>query len=97
MSLYLVEHKHSPENCPTRNPEFVKQLAGHMTPENAQKHGIKMLGDWVNDDQHRVVLVFDSDTREKVVDFVRPFEAVGSVAVSEGTTCEDLAKKCLAG
>jgi hypothetical protein len=97
MALYLVQHTHSAEKCPTKNPEMVKQLSAHVTDANAQKFGVKIRADWVNDDEHTVVLVLESDSKDKVEKFAQPFGMVGSVTVKEGATCADVARQCLGG
>ncbi|HUU14261.1 MAG TPA: hypothetical protein VM182_11215 [Terriglobia bacterium] len=51
MPQYLVQHTHTAETCPTKNPEMVRQLASHVTQANAAKYGVKILADWVNEPQ----------------------------------------------
>jgi CheY-like chemotaxis protein len=37
MPLFLVEHTHPPESCPTKNLEMVRQLASHVTQATAER------------------------------------------------------------
>jgi hypothetical protein len=95
MGLYLVEHTHTAENCPTKNPAMVRQLSNHVTPANAQKYGVKILADWVNDIEHRVVLVLETDSEDKAAKFARVFQMVGTLKIALGITCAEVAEACL--
>ena len=95
MPLFLIEHHHTTETCPTKNPDMVRALRGHVTAENAKKMGVTLLADWVNEPEHTVVLVVETDTPEKAESFASPFKMVGSVSVKMGETCEQVARACL--
>ncbi len=95
MALFLIEHHHTAETCPTHNPDMVRALRAHVTEENAQKMGVNLLADWANDDEHKVVLVVDSPTLRQADEFAAPFRMVGTVEIQIGGTCEDVAKACL--
>jgi hypothetical protein len=95
MPLFLVEHHHTAETCPTRNPDMVRALRAHVTSANAARQGVKLLADWVNEPEHTVLLVLDTDSLEKADAFAAPFRQVGSVSVKVGETCEQVAKACL--
>ena len=95
MPLYLVQHTHTSETCPTRNPDMVRALRSHVTEENAIKQVVRLLADWVNEPEHTVVLVLESDTEEKAAAFAAPFKQIGKVTVTAGQTCEEVARTCL--
>ena len=95
MPLFLIEHHHVEAKCPTKSPEFVKKLSAHVGDENTRRMGIKLLGDWVNDDDHHAVFIIEASDQSKAAEFSQPFGMIGSVTIREGTTCEELAKKCL--
>ena len=95
MPLFLIEHRHTAETCPTQSPDLVRALRAHVTPENAEKHGLKLLADWVNEPDHHVVIVVDSPTQSAAEGFGAPFKMAGSVEVTLGLTCEQVAKECL--
>jgi hypothetical protein len=97
MPQYLIQHTHTAETCPTKNPEMVRQLASHMTPANAAKYGVKILADWVNEPQHTVILVLEAASAENAAKFALPFLNAGSVTITAGVTCEEAAKTCLGG
>ncbi|MBI1885927.1 MAG: hypothetical protein HYS09_06405 [Chloroflexi bacterium] len=97
MPLYLVQHTHPADTCPTKNPEMVRQLANHVNQATADKYGVKILADWVNEPEHTVILVLEADTPDKATNFVLPFLNVGSITVRAGQTCEQVARDCLGG
>jgi uncharacterized protein with GYD domain len=95
MGLYLIEHSHSADACPTRNPEMVRQLRAHVAPENAERLGVSILGDWVSEPEHTVVFIVESDSEENIRNFAAPFQQMGQVKTRLGLTCEETAKACL--
>lgn len=95
MPLFLIEHNHTSEACPTRNPDMVRALRAHVTAENARSLGVTLLADWANEPDHHVVFVVDSETLEAAERFASPFVNVSSVKVTQGLTCEQVAKECL--
>ena len=95
MPLYFVEHRHTAETCPTKNPDMVRALAGHVTNENAAKFGVKIMADFVREVDHTVILVLEADSADKVAAFATPFVGVGPVTIKQGETCEQVAKACL--
>jgi len=97
MPLYLVQHTHTSETCPTKNLEMVRQLASHVTQANADKYGVKILADWVYELEHTVILVLEADSPEKATSFALPFLNVGPITVRAGQTCEQVARACLGG
>src|SRR5687767_11858887 len=95
MALFLIEHHHTAESCPTRNPDMVRALRDHVRPENAERHGLTLLADWANEPEHHVVFVVEGATQEAAEQFAAPFAGVGSVKVTMGLTCEQVARECL--
>ena len=90
MSLYLVEHKHTAETCPTKNRDMMLMLGQHVTQETADKFGIKIQTDVVHPGEHRMMLVLEADSRQPVDEYLQPFTMVGTVDVKEVTTCEQV-------
>ena len=90
MPLYFVEHKHTAETCPTLQPEMMAMLGKHVTQENADTFGIKILADVVHPGEHKMNMVLAADTQERVDKFVQPFGMVGSVDVKQVSTCEQV-------
>ena len=95
MALFLIEHRHTPQTCPTLNPDMVRALRSHVTPENALQMGVTLVADWANEPDHHVVFVVETDAQAKAERFAAPFSQVGSVEVTLGLTCEQVARECL--
>ncbi|HLF70863.1 MAG TPA: DUF3303 family protein [Dehalococcoidia bacterium] len=95
MPLFLIEHHHTAETCPRQNPDMVRALRSHVSDENAERMGLKLLSDWVNELNHEVFIVVDTDSFAKAESFAAPFGMNGSVEVKLGQTCEEVAKECL--
>jgi len=93
--LFLIEHRHTEQTCPTHNPDMVRALRDHVTPEHAESMGVKLRADWANEPDHHVVFVVDTDTQAKAEGFAAPFRQAGSVEVTMGLTCEQVASQCL--
>ncbi len=95
MPMFMVEHTHPAETCPAKNPEMVRQLSSHVTQENADKFGVKILADFVREVDHTMVLVLEADSPDKVTNFALPFLHAGPITVKEGETCGQVARACL--
>ncbi|MBI4444072.1 MAG: hypothetical protein HY649_11955 [Acidobacteria bacterium] len=95
MPLFLVQHTHTAEKCPRNNPETLRQIAAHFTANNAGKHGVKLLADWVNPPAHTAILVLETDVAEKAVSFALPLLEVGSLTIQVGATWDEVARKHL--
>lgn len=88
MSLYFVRHQHNAETCPARDPEAGQMLLAHLSPLNARKFGVNILGDAVLDGQHTFVLIAEADDPAKIENFMQPFKQAGSVEVVPASHCE---------
>jgi len=88
MPVYFVEHKHTPETCPTQQPEMMKMLGQHVSQENASKFGITIKSDIVHPGEHRMNMVLVAASQAPIDDFMKPFSMVGSVEVKEVSTCD---------
>ncbi len=97
MLQHPIQHTHTAETCPTKNPGMVRQLASHVTLANAAEYGVRILAGWVNEPQHTAILVLEAEIPENAARFVLPFLNVGSVTITAGATCEETAKTCLGG
>ncbi len=95
MALYVVHHTHRAETCPTKNPDIMRQLSEHVTQANADRYGVTIVADWVNEPEHTVILVLEADSADQVNDFAQPFANVGPITVKVGSTWEEVAQECL--
>ena len=90
MGLYFVEHSHTAEACPTQNRDMMLMLGKHVTQETADGFGIRIHADIVHPGEHRMNMVLEAPDEAKVREYVKPFGMVGTVAVKEVTTCEQV-------
>lgn len=90
MPLYFVEHRHTAETCPTRQPDMMRMLGSHVTQPSADKFGVKIIADVVHPGEHWMNMVLEASQKKNVEEFVQPFGQIGTVAVKEVTTCEQV-------
>lgn len=90
MALFLVEHQHSAETCPTKNRDMMLMLGKHVTQMTADQFGIKIQADVVHPGEHRLLMVLEADAQATVDEYVKPFGMVGTVAVKLMKTCEEV-------
>jgi hypothetical protein len=93
MSLYFVQHKHSAETCPAKDPTAGNMLLTHIDPRNARTFGVNILSDAVLDGQHTFVLIVDAESRAKVESFMQPFQMAGPVEITPASTCETVVER----
>lgn len=93
MSLFMVEHRHTAENCPSSNAEMATALAGHVSPANATKFGVKVLSDCVLPGEHTLYLVVEADSPDQVANFATPFMNIGPTTIRPVITCEIVASQ----
>ena len=92
MPLYFIEHQHRDETCPTHNPEMMIGLGKHVTQGTADTYGVKIHADVVHPGEHRMNLVLEADSPDKVASYMLPFMQVGSVMIKPVTTCEEVVR-----
>jgi hypothetical protein len=90
MPLYLIEHKHSADTCPTKNRDMMLMLGQHVSQETADKFGIKIHADVVHPGEHRMMMVLEAAEQKPVDEYMQPFGMVGTVDVKEVKTCEEV-------
>ena len=90
MPLYFVEHQHTAETCPTKQPEMMRMLGQHVTQGNADTYDVRILADIVLPGEHKMKMVLEAPSQEPVDRFVQPFAMAGTVDVKEVSTCEQV-------
>jgi len=88
MSLFLVQHRHSPDRCPAADPQMAPKLLSHLSRENAERFGITIQGEAVVDGAHTLYLILEGADGESVNRFMQPFAQAGSVEVHPASPCE---------
>ncbi len=90
MPLYFVEHRHTAETCPTKQPEMMQMLGKHVSQPNADTYDITIQADVVHPGEHWMNMVLVAPEQSNVDRFMEPFKMVGTVSVKEVTTCESV-------
>jgi len=88
MSLYFVRHQHSAETCPAKDPQMGAMLLTHISPMNARKFGVNLIGDAVLDGQHTFVIIAEADAPGMIENFMQPFSMAGPVEITPASSCE---------
>lgn len=88
MSLFVVHHQHDADRCPAQDPQAAAMLLRHLSPDNAGRSGVTILGDAVIDGEHTFYLIAEADDAETIQQFVAPFAQAGEVQVKPASHCE---------
>ena len=86
MSLFVVRHQHSANRCPAADFETGAGLLNHLSKTNARRHGVRIRGDAVLA-THTLLIIAEADSEDVLHEFLRPFEAAGTVSVESASTC----------
>ncbi|MFN2160226.1 MAG: DUF3303 domain-containing protein [Anaerolineales bacterium] len=93
MSLFFVQHQHSPETCPAMDPQEGSMLLDHIDSANARKYGLQIFSDAVLDNQHTFVLIVEADNPGQIENFMQPFNQIGRVDIWPASTCETVVER----
>ena len=88
MSLFFINHQHSAETCPAKDPDMGSMLLSHISPTNARKFGVNIHGDAVLDGKHTFVLIVDAEDISQVENFMQPFKLAGTIEITPASSCE---------
>jgi len=78
--LFHITHVHTPETCPGKGPEKVRETFGRLLA-SAKEVGVKLVGVWADGPSHTVFMVIETDAAEKIFDFTLPGLQIGSAEV----------------
>ncbi len=90
MKLFVVRHQHEAARCPARNPEMGALLLQHLSPTNAEKHGVRIHGEGVLDGRHTLLLIVEARDEAAVRQYMAPFAQAGTVDVWPASRCEEV-------
>ncbi len=80
---FLVTHNHTPEQCPSGNPEMLKVLREVCpTTEFAEECGVKVLSSWIAVPEHTMYFVLEADSYDSVVKYFEPIMGIGTARVT---------------
>jgi hypothetical protein len=68
-------------------------LLQHISPKNAMKFGVNVLGDAVLDGKHTFVLIVEAKDKESVRNFMQPFSLAGTVDIQPASHCETVVER----
>jgi hypothetical protein len=83
--LFHITHVHTPETCPAKDPEKVRNTFGKMLG-SAEEIGIKVVGAWIDGPAHTSFILVEADSAEKLFDF---FEPTSNMARAEVKPVQD--------
>jgi DMSO/TMAO reductase YedYZ molybdopterin-dependent catalytic subunit len=87
MPLFVVKHQHLPDRCPAKDPFFGAMLLNHLSRPNLRQYGVRVHSEAVLQREHTLYLILEADDERQVHEFMRPFEAAGSVDIYGASTC----------
>ncbi|MBI4428725.1 MAG: sulfite oxidase [Ignavibacteriales bacterium] len=93
MSLFVVQHRHSPETCPAKDKQLAPMLVKHLSQQNADRSGIRIHSEAVIDGAHTLYIILEASNREAVNRFMQPFSQVGSVEILQASHCETVVER----
>jgi len=70
-----------------------QMLLQHLTPTNARKFGVDLIGDAVLDGQHTLVLIAEAEDKAYLQNYMQPFAQAGSVEILPASTCEAVVER----
>jgi len=92
--LFVATHLHTPELCPSDNPENVKKTVGVMASKShAEKSGVNVIGSYIAPEEHVLYFVIESNDYSKIVAFFRPIMKMGTLKLTPVSTLADAVPK----
>ena len=90
MSRFVVEHAHTEQSCPAKDPRKAAGLLQIIADQNARRHGVAIHAEAVTNGQHHLYLIVDAANAETVRTYLAPFAQVGSLTVTPASLCEEV-------
>jgi len=90
MALFVAEHRHPADRCPAGNPEMAPFLLALLSNAEAQRHGLTIRGDAVEQGKHHLYVILEGPSEAAVRAYLAPFGAAGSLDVVPASSCEDV-------
>ena len=87
MGLFVVRHQHEPVSCPALDSDMGAMLLNYMSRPNVRAHGVTIQGEAVVQNEHTLYMIVESDSEDRVREFMQPFALAGSVDVYAASTC----------
>jgi DMSO/TMAO reductase YedYZ molybdopterin-dependent catalytic subunit len=87
MPLFIVRHQHPADRCPAADPYAGAGLLNYLSRPNVSKHGVRIQGEAVVRGEHTLYLIVEAADEMRLREFMRPFEAAGSIDIYPASTC----------
>jgi hypothetical protein len=69
VSLFVAQHRHPPEHCPT-SAEMGSLLLSHVSAATAARYGVTIEAEALIDGEHCLLLVVEADSQQAVERFL---------------------------
>ena len=81
--IFHVTHTHTPELCPSGNPEKVKKTVGVVASDaHAKDVGVNVLGRYISPTEHILFFIVEADNYEAVTEYLRPMMKMGTPRIT---------------
>lgn len=87
MALFVIHHQHDPGDCPAKDPYMGAMLLNHLSRPNVRRYGLEIQSEAIVEGEHALYMIVESNDEVRVIEFMKPFSAVGSVAIHPASTC----------
>lgn len=80
---FIVTHTHTPEKCPSGDPDMMKAVR-EVSPSSgfAEKCGVKVLSAWIAAPEHVLYFVLEADSYGSVVKYLQPIMKIGTAKIT---------------
>jgi DMSO/TMAO reductase YedYZ molybdopterin-dependent catalytic subunit len=86
MPLFVVRHQHAAARCPAQDPFLGATLLIHLSRPSARKHGIRIQGEAVIQNEHTFYLIVEAANEDALRAFMQPFQMAGRVEIYPAST-----------
>jgi hypothetical protein len=81
--IFHITHIHSPELCPSDNPEKVEKTVSIVASDShAKAAGVKVLGRYIAPAEHILYFIIEVDNYEAVTEYLRPMMKMGTPRIT---------------
>lgn len=81
--LFHITHIHTPELCPSGQPELVEKTVGLVaSDEHAKDVGVTILGRYISPTEHILFFIVEADNYEAVTEYLRPMMKMGTPRIT---------------
>jgi len=92
--LFHVTHVHTPETCPSNDPERIKATFGRML-SLADELGVKVLSMHSNNIGHTMYMVLESDSAESISKMMDPTLKIARAEISPVTDAHSVMERLI--